>query len=273
VTSGSNDPPSLPLKDQVHAIQPETIPDESRDTGADKPLGASVSQPLERATNIPQPPPRKNKSARRCREGREWIRLGVEVLTLIVVGIYAVINDGMYSQMVWQNKQARQQFKAAQRPYVTIGRPDGTFMAWKVLHGGQAGIVTIYFQNIGNTIARNFHVWAWLSIGFGIVKLPLDPTEPNHPVHNWPIQKLGPEHRSVEHPPDNSIGAHSIWIDYAYSQRVLPDIIVNSITSTDIPVAIFGFYEYSTGRATTGASRFPLLTPPLTGKILWKALS
>lgn len=192
--SGSSNPPSLPLKDQGNAVQKERAANESRDTGAYQSRRTSVTEPLQGASDTPEAPPSQNKSKRRCREGREWVRLGVEILTLIVVGIYAVINHGMYAQMVQQNKQAARQFKATQRPYVTIGRPDGKFMDWKLLSGGHIGVVNIYFQNTGNTVARDFHVWAWLSIGLGKVELPLNPKQLNHPVHNWPIERLSPEH-------------------------------------------------------------------------------
>jgi hypothetical protein len=183
---------------------------------------------------------------RRCRECREWIRLVVESATLIAVIVYTVINGKLFHELKRENLRQAQQFLVAQRPYITIGRADATLMEWQMSQIEKGGVVKIYFQNTGNMAATNFHVWAWLSFGLGKVKLPFEPTEIGHPVHNWPLPDFNSK-KAVESPVTTKIGARSNWIDYAYSRSVLTQRDIDNITNDSGLVEIYGFYEYGDG--------------------------
>ena len=87
------------------------------------------------------------------------------------------------------------------------------------------------------------HEWAWISINNE--RLPLETSDVNHPVHNWPIAKLDAQHRSIEQPVVTSIGARSHLIGYALRQHLLAEATVTAVKNTDALVAMWGFYEYT----------------------------
>jgi hypothetical protein len=101
-------------------------------------------------------PESNRKSKARYRECREWIRLAVEVVTLLIVGWYAVTNSLMYGEMVTANKQGKDAVAAAK---TSADAAVGASRAWLIPIGQKANPVNgafniwIYFANEGKTPA------------------------------------------------------------------------------------------------------------------------
>ncbi len=81
-----------------------------------------------------------------------WLRFThrADIAHTSFMGI-AVLCFFLATFLVWQNA-----YHKGERAVVHLGKPEGTLMKWHVLRPGEKGIVEIYFQNTGNTEAREF---------------------------------------------------------------------------------------------------------------------
>src|SRR6266851_3489929 len=105
VPSGND--PSVPVKSQSRTIQQDNVPDQAGATCAPQTSDSSTDETLDRTAQVPHSPNRDHETKYRCRERREWIKLTVEIVTLLLVGWYAVTNRLMYGQMVAANGHSK----------------------------------------------------------------------------------------------------------------------------------------------------------------------
>jgi hypothetical protein len=61
----------------------------------------------------------------------------IEWLTFYGLAAYVVINFLILPTMLCANESTAQRFQLQQRPYVSLGREDGTLMEFKTLKSGQ----------------------------------------------------------------------------------------------------------------------------------------
>jgi hypothetical protein len=78
--------------------------------------------------------------------------LGILAFTIVL----ACVSNRQWRIMGKQLAETRREFEILQRPYVSLGREDGTLMEFKVLKPGQQAIIAVYFRNSGNSPAQNF---------------------------------------------------------------------------------------------------------------------
>jgi hypothetical protein len=91
--------------------------------------------------------------------GRERAHLILEVCGIIVVGVYTRVAALQWGAMNQANIQNASNFVASQRPYVSIGKRDGTIgeLVYPFDSKGNAS-VSLYFYNGGNLPASRFNI-------------------------------------------------------------------------------------------------------------------
>jgi hypothetical protein len=114
-------------------------------------------------------PPTTQEEARQCRaEHRDGIRLGVEIAALLVgtVGLFALIQT--LGETREQVNVAKSTLQVAQRPYVSLGKADGTLVEYvPPPEGERKGALLVFFQNTGATPALSFlaNVYSYWPLG------------------------------------------------------------------------------------------------------------
>jgi hypothetical protein len=106
----------------------------------------------------PQADEADNQTYRRRQEHRDRWKLGVEILTFLVVLAYTIVACNQWQQMIVSNKQTRQIFETTERAHVTLGAQSGK------LAEDRNGVIVLHFYNAGRTPAKDFGVSAWSNL-------------------------------------------------------------------------------------------------------------
>lgn len=99
--------------------------------------------------------------------------LKVTAIFTVILGLAAIVTNLQTCSALRDNRDAvaeserlaRDQFQAAQRPWVDVGTPEGKVAEYRPSHhADKKGILIAYFYNAGNSTASHFLVNAWTPI-------------------------------------------------------------------------------------------------------------
>jgi len=104
---------------------------------------------------------------RRCwnRVRQWWETRPLELVIAFATVTYVVVSFFQWNAMRSANEEADLSFQASQRPYVGIGRKDGTMGNLVELEEGKKVTVVLYFHNGGRLPALNFNVQLFAAKG------------------------------------------------------------------------------------------------------------
>jgi hypothetical protein len=144
--------PDAPKKDDVDAIDQQTRPTNGGDSSKDILPSSSDNPPT---PQNPQPQKGKKRTYRSRQECRDRWKLGVEIVTFLVVAIYTVVAYRQWRAMVASNDNTTKALQITQRAYVALGNKNGTLAEFgKEVEKGKR-VVILHFVNSGLSTARH----------------------------------------------------------------------------------------------------------------------
>jgi hypothetical protein len=214
--------------------------------------------------HLPPSPDDKTYTTKQVRDRLDYATFLVGIITLVVLAIYTGINYGLYNRTSEQLGMIRD----SQRPYVSLGRKDGTlaeFVEPRNPQSGQRGGMKIYFQNGGQSPALTTNVGFLTGVvltninGKWQTPAGLKSQEVFHNLLRYRDNKGG----SGEYTGSGSIAPQSEYV--AFVSELLTQEQLNSMAKGESTLMLQGMIEYCDGFGRYYCRQFTLFFdgPPI----------